>query len=82
MHTCPTHPLIINICHFFGVKLVLNTHFRLILSLHHVSEHGKVVFLKFVSIFSQKSEHLLFFLNVMNEHYSTLQCDKNALCLT
>jgi hypothetical protein len=40
-----------------------------------------VVFLKFVSILSQKSERLLFFKNVMNRHYSTLQRDNNAVCL-
>jgi hypothetical protein len=51
----------------------------LILSPHRVSERGKVVYLKFVLIFGQNGEHLIFFKNIMHRFLSTLQCDHGTL---
>jgi hypothetical protein len=57
----------------------MNIHFMPILSPHRVSERGKVVHLKFVSILGRNIGRLLPLKNKMYTFISKLQCDHDVL---
>jgi hypothetical protein len=61
-------------------KIIMNIHFRLVLSLHSVSGHGKLGFFEFCfNVWLETQAHIIF-LKVMYRYCSTLKCDYNALC--